>query len=45
MAHSNPHSPPRWRVNGVIADQPGFAAAFACRAGAPMAPANACTVW
>ena len=45
MAHSNPHSPPRWRVNGVIADQPGFATAFACRPGAPMAPANACTVW
>lgn len=45
MAHANPHSPPRWRVNGVIADQPGFAAAFECRAAAPMAPANACTVW
>ncbi|MCE9580411.1 MAG: M13 family metallopeptidase, partial [Deltaproteobacteria bacterium] len=32
MAHTNPHSPPKWRVNGVIADQPGFAAAFACKA-------------
>ncbi len=45
MAHTNPHSPPMWRVNGAIADQPGFAAAFACKPGAPMAPANACAVW
>jgi len=44
-AHSNPHSPPRWRVDGVVADQPGFAKAFACKSGTPMAPANACTVW
>jgi putative endopeptidase len=44
-AHSNPHSPPRWRVNGVVADQPGFAKAFACKAGTPMAPKNACSVW
>ena len=38
MAHSNPHSPPEWRVNGVIVNQPGFAAAFSCKAGAPMNP-------
>jgi predicted metalloendopeptidase len=45
QAHTNPHSPPQWRVNGVIADQPGFAAAFACKVGTPMAPKNACAVW
>ncbi len=44
-AHSNPHSPPRWRVNGVVADQPGFAAAFRCTRGAPMAPEKFCSVW
>ena len=45
MAHTNPHSPPKWRVNGVIVDQPGFGAAFKCKAGAPMAPGKACSVW
>jgi predicted metalloendopeptidase len=45
MAHTNPHSPPKWRVNGVIVDQPGFGAAFQCKAGAPMNPGKACSVW
>ena len=45
MAHTNPHSPPRWRVNGVIVDQPGFAEAFHCAAGTPMNPGKACSVW
>jgi predicted metalloendopeptidase len=45
MAHSNPHSPPRWRVNGVIVDQPDFAAAFHCAAGTPMNPGKVCRVW
>jgi predicted metalloendopeptidase len=45
MAHSNPHSPPKWRVNGVIVNQPGFAAAFQCAANTPMNPTNKCAVW
>jgi predicted metalloendopeptidase len=45
MAHSNPHSPPMWRVNGVIANQPGFGAAFSCKAGTPMNPGKQCSVW
>jgi predicted metalloendopeptidase len=45
MAHTNPHSPPMWRVNGVIVDQPGFGPAFACKTGTPMNPGNACSVW
>ena len=45
QAHANPHSPPMWRVDGVIANQPGFAAAFSCAAGKPMNPANKCAVW
>jgi predicted metalloendopeptidase len=44
-AHSNPHSPPRYRVNGVIVNQPGFGAAFACKPGAAMVPARQCAVW
>ncbi|HEY4244014.1 MAG TPA: M13 family metallopeptidase [Kofleriaceae bacterium] len=45
MAHSNPHSPPMWRVNGVIVNQPGFGAAFSCAAGTPMNPGKTCSVW
>jgi putative endopeptidase len=44
-AHSNPHSPPQWRVNGVIVDQPGFASAFQCKPATAMNPAARCTVW
>jgi predicted metalloendopeptidase len=44
-AHSNPHSPPMWRVNGVIVNQPGFGAAFKCAARTPMNPGKPCRVW
>lgn len=44
-AHSNPHSPPKWRVNGVIVNQPGFAAAFSCPAAAAMNPGKQCSIW
>ena len=45
MAHSNPHSPPKWRVNGVIVNQPGFGPAYACREGTAMNPSKRCLVW
>jgi putative endopeptidase len=45
LAQSNEHSPEQWRVNGTLSDTPEFAAAFRCKAGAKMHPANACTVW
>jgi putative endopeptidase len=45
LAHTNPHSPPRFRVNGVMVDQPGFGPAFSCKAGTPMNPGKACAVW
>ncbi|HWZ46504.1 MAG TPA: M13 family metallopeptidase [Candidatus Saccharimonadales bacterium] len=41
----DPHSPGRWRVNGVVRNMPEFQKAFGCKAGQPMAPANACRVW
>jgi len=41
----DPHSPPRWRVNGTASATPEFARAFHCKAGAKMRPANACVVW
>ena len=41
MATVDPHSPPRFRVNGVLANLPEFAAAFECKA--PAQPR--CSVW
>jgi len=45
LARTNPHSPPRWRVNGPMADVPAFAQAFRCAAGAPLNPGRVCSVW
>ena len=44
-AVTDPHSPGRWRVNGLFANMPEFRAAFACREGQPLAPAKTCRVW
>ena len=41
----DPHSPDRFRVNGVIVNQPGFAPAFGCKPNAPMAPVKSCRIW
>jgi len=42
---TDPHSPPRWRVNGPLSNLPDFAAAFACKAGDPMVRGERCEVW
>jgi putative endopeptidase len=44
-AVTDPHSPPRYRTNGVVANLPEFRQAFGCRTGQPMAPATMCRVW
>jgi putative endopeptidase len=46
-AITDPHSPPRYRVNGVVVNMPDFSRAFSCKAGAPMTkdPAKVCSVW
>jgi endothelin-converting enzyme/putative endopeptidase len=41
----DPHSPDKFRVEGVIVNQPGFADAFSCKKGSPMVPVNSCRVW
>ena len=41
----DPHSPGRWRTNGVLQNMPEFQKAFSCKAGQPMISANACRVW
>lgn len=41
------HGPPRFRVDGPLANMPEFAAAFSCRAGAKMVrpEAERCRIW
>jgi len=45
VAQSNPHSPPQFRVNGVVQNMPEFQKAFNCKKGQPMVSDNACHVW
>ena len=47
MAATNPHSPGRYRINGVVVNLPEFADAFHCKAGSPLAkkPQDVCKVW
>jgi putative endopeptidase len=42
---TDPHSPPQFRVNGVVSDMPEFRAAFSCKADAPMVRSKICRVW
>ena len=41
----NPHSPEKYRVNGVVSNLPEFGHAFGCKAGSPMVNPKACRVW
>jgi endothelin-converting enzyme/putative endopeptidase len=41
----DPHSPGRWRVNGVMQNNSDFTKAFSCKAGQPMVREKACRVW
>ncbi len=46
-AQTDPHSPPEYRINGVVVNMPEFGAAFSCKAGQPMVkpPEKVCHVW
>ncbi|HYM74421.1 MAG TPA: M13 family metallopeptidase [Candidatus Dormibacteraeota bacterium] len=44
-AITNPHSPGKYRINGIVADLPQFQRAFSCKAGAPMVNSKPCRVW
>ena len=44
-AQTDPHSPGRYRVNGVVSNMPEFQKAFSCPAGVPMVRENPCRVW
>ncbi|HVY80353.1 MAG TPA: M13 family metallopeptidase [Steroidobacteraceae bacterium] len=43
----DPHSPPQYRINGVVANMPEFAQAFNCPAGKKLVkrPEDLCKVW
>ena len=41
----DPHSPPKYRVNGTVSNMPEFREAYHCPAKAPMVNQNACRVW
>jgi putative endopeptidase len=47
QVNTDPHSPPKFRVNGPLANMPEFARAFACPADAPMSqpPAARADIW
>jgi putative endopeptidase len=42
---TDPHSPPEWRVNGPVTNMPEFRAAFGCKAGDPLVPAETVSIW
>jgi putative endopeptidase len=46
-ALTDPHSPSKYRINGVVVNMPEFASAFSCKAGQPMVnpPEKVCKVW
>ena len=44
-AATDPHSPPRFRVNGPLSNFEEFAKAFSCKEGMSMAPAKRCRIW
>jgi len=46
-AVTDPHSPARYRINGVVVNMPEFAEVFSCKAGQPMVKptAKVCRVW
>jgi len=44
-AQTDPHSPGRFRVDGVVQNMPEFSRAFSCKAGDKMYAAKGCRVW
>ena len=44
-AITDPHSPGKYRINGVVVNMPEFQQAFSCKAGQAMTKENRCRVW
>ncbi|HKN32510.1 MAG TPA: M13 family metallopeptidase [Terriglobales bacterium] len=45
LVNVDPHSPGRYRVNGVVQNMPEFQKAWGCKTEQPMVRENACRVW
>jgi putative endopeptidase len=45
LARTDGHAPGKWRVNGVVSNMPGFAAAYHCKASDAMVNREPCRVW
>ena len=45
LVNTDPHSPGRYRVNGVVQNMPEFQQAWGCKTGQAMVRENACHVW
>jgi predicted metalloendopeptidase len=45
LVNTDPHSPGRYRVNGVVQNMPEFQQAWGCKTGQAMVRENACRVW
>ncbi len=45
LVQTDPHSPGRYRVNGVVQNMPEFQQAWGCKTGQAMVRENACRVW
>jgi putative endopeptidase len=45
LVNIDPHSPGRFRTNGVVENMPEFQKAWGCNAGQPMVRENQCRVW
>ncbi len=41
----DPHSPEKYRTNGVVSNMPDFQEAFHCKSGSPMVNEHRCRVW
>lgn len=44
-AQTDVHASPKYRVNGTLINMPAFGEAFGCTSGAPMMPADHCSLW
>ncbi len=44
-AITNPHSPGKYRINGIVSNVPEFKKAFKCGEKAPMVREKACRAW
>jgi predicted metalloendopeptidase len=45
LVQTDPHSPGRFRVDGVVSNMPEFSQAFGCKAGDKMFAVKGCRVW